>query len=57
MIDGKGIQTLYNCKPGKHMKGIINECLNFQILNPYATKDQIETYMRDNQVRFMQEYI
>lgn len=29
MIDGKGIQLLYECKPGKHMKPIMDECVKF----------------------------
>jgi hypothetical protein len=30
-IDGKAIQDLYQCKPGKHMKFIIDECIKYQI--------------------------
>jgi len=29
LLDGKSIQVIYNCKPGKHMGGLINECLRF----------------------------
>ena len=33
VIDGKAIQDIYQCKPGKHMKFIIDECIKYQITN------------------------
>ena len=56
LIDGKTIQSLYDCKPGKHMKFLIKECLKFQILNLDSTREQVEAYMKANQEVFMAKY-
>lgn len=29
MVDGGAIQVLYNCKAGKHIKGVMEECLEY----------------------------
>jgi hypothetical protein len=29
IVDGKSIQVLYECKAGKHIKSIIDECLKY----------------------------
>jgi hypothetical protein len=36
MVDGGSIQVLYNCKAGKHIKGVMDECLEYQITHPNA---------------------
>ena len=56
MIDGKGIQLLYGCKPGKHMKPLIDECVKFQILNLDASYQDAEEYMLKNKDDFMAKH-
>jgi len=56
MVDGKTIQVLYGCKPGKHMKAIIEECLNFQILNLGASSQEIEAFMMEHKDEFLKKY-
>ena len=56
MIDGKGIQLLYGCKPGRHMKPIMDECVKFQILNLDATYQEVEDYMMKQQEEFHEKY-
>lgn len=29
ILDGKSICVIYNCKPGRHMKFIMDECMKF----------------------------
>lgn len=56
MVDGKSIQIMYECKPGKHMKFIIEECLKFQIQNSSATYEQAEQYLMENKEAFLEKY-
>lgn len=42
MVDGKTLQVLYECKAGKHIRFLIEECLKFQILNLNATLEEVE---------------
>jgi len=57
MVDGKSIQIMYECKPGKHMKFIIDECLKFQIQNSSATYEQVEQYLKENKEAFLEKYM
>ena len=57
MIDGKGIQVLYDCKPGKHIKSVADECIKFQILNVHADRSEVESFLKERQEEFMKKYM
>jgi len=48
MFDGKSFMVMYECKGGKHIKRWLDGCLNYQILNPESTREQVEAYLMDN---------
>ena len=56
IFDGKAILVLYECKPGPHLKGILSECLNYQILNPTSTRLQVESYLLENKDKYLMAY-
>ena len=45
ILDGKAICALYEIRPGKMIKPLLDELLSFQILHPEATKEDAETYL------------
>lgn len=56
IVDGKGVQQLYQCKPGKHMKFIIDEGIKYQIINPQAQREEIESHLLENKDAFLEKY-
>ena len=53
MFDGKSIMVIYQCSGGKHIKQILEECLNYQILHPESSREQVEAYLMQNKDKFM----
>lgn len=53
MLDGGAITDLYDIKPGKAIKFIIDEEIKFQILNPTANYDDVKTYLMGNREQFL----
>lgn len=56
MVDGGSIQVLYNCKAGKHIKGIMDECLEYQVIHPNAENEEVQAYMIENKDYFMEKH-
>ena len=56
MVDGGAIQVLYNCKAGKHIKGVMDECLEYQIIHPDASQEEVQAYIVDHKDEFMAKY-
>lgn len=47
---------MYEIKPGKVMKPLLDELLQFEILNPTATIENASTYMQANKTIFLAKY-
>lgn len=56
LLDGNKIMQLYGCRPGKHLKSLMEECLSYQTLNLDASKEEVEAYMLENKDAFLQKY-
>ena len=56
IVDGGSIQVLYNCKAGKHIKGVMDECLEYQIIHPNAAEEEVQAYMVEHKDEFMAKY-
>ena len=55
-LDGKQICALYEVRPGKHLKPLLDELISFQIIEPQATKEDAETYLIGKKAEFMAKY-
>jgi len=56
VLDGKQICALYEVKPGKLLKPLIDELLTFQILEPQATKEDAEAFMVAKKAEFLAKH-
>ena len=56
LLDGKQICALYEIKPGKMIKPLLDELLSFQILQPEATKDDAQEYLLGKKSEFMAKH-
>lgn len=56
LVDGKQICQLYEIKPGKIMKPLMDEVLNYQIEHPYASKVSCCDYLMKHKDEFINKY-
>jgi hypothetical protein len=56
LLDGKTLCDLYEIKPGKIMKPLLEEQLKFEILNPRASQEDCKVYMQANKALFLAKY-
>ena len=56
ILDGKQICALYEVKPGKLIKPLLDELLAFQMLHPEATIDDANTYLVGKKAEFLAKH-
>ena len=56
LMDGKSIANLYEIKPGKLLKPLIDELISFQILHPGSSKDDAEVYLLGRKEELIAKY-
>ena len=56
LLDGKQICALYEIKPGKMIKPLLDELLSFQILHPEASKEDAQAYLIGKKAEFIAKY-
>ena len=56
LIDGNGIMKLYEIKGGRGMRGLLEEQIKWQILNPDAKREEAEKFLLDNKAVFVEKH-
>ena len=53
LLSGTQIAEIFDIKPGKILKDLIDELTNFQILFPEATPEDAKVYMEGKKEEFL----
>lgn len=53
MLDGKDICSLYEIKPGKALKFIIEEQIKYQIIHPDSKYEDVQNYLKEKKEQFL----
>lgn len=56
LIDGKQICALYEVRPGKLIKPLLDELITFQIFQPHASKEDAEAFMMVKKAEFLAKH-
>lgn len=56
ILDGKQICALYEIKQGKHLKPLLDELLEFQMVETTASREDAEAYMIGKKTEFLAKY-
>jgi hypothetical protein len=56
LLDGKKICDLYGIKQGKAIGKIMDEEMQYQIVHPAATHDEVAEYLKGRQEEFLAKY-
>ena len=49
--------VMYDIKGGKHIKSIIDECINYQILHLDQDRAQVEAWLMENKTVLLDKYM
>lgn len=57
MLDGKLIAETLKIKPGKVLRYLKDEMIDFEILNPKATREDSLEYLKANGAKFLAKHM